>query len=152
MKNLKPAPARKIEYDGEHKDDSILIGNFGDVDFIAKGDFELSGMIYSKQTVTFFVIGKGLIKFHGVCHKLIIHLVKGDCVLDLSELETHEVSCVSLRDSSRTFIGPTKTINRANLQDDAVLKYSGNPRILNYTISGSSRLEAVQAAGETKVA
>jgi hypothetical protein len=150
MKKMKPA--RKIEYDGEHKDDSILIGNFGDVDFIVKGEFELSGMIYSKQTVTFNVLGNGVIKFHGVCHKLIIHLVKGNCVLDLSELESHEVSCVSLRDNSRTFIGPTRTINRANLQDDATLKYSGNPRILNYTISGNSRLEGIEAAGESKVA
>jgi len=150
MKNIKPA--RKIEYDGDHKDDSILIGNFGDVDFIAKGDFELSGMIYSKQTVTFTVLGKGLIKFHGVCHKLIIHLVKGDCILDLNELESHEVNCVSLRDNSRTFIGPTRIINRANLQDEAILKYNGNPRILNYTISGSSRIEAVETAGESKVA
>ena len=150
MKNIKTA--RKIEYDGEHKDDSILIGNFGDVDFIAKGEFELSGMIYSKQTVTFTVLGKGLIKFHGVCHKLIIHLVKGECILDLSELESHEVSCVSLRDNSQTFVGPTRIINRANLQDEAVLKYNGNPRILNYTISGSSRMEPIESAGESKVA
>ena len=150
MKNIKTA--RKIEYDGEHKDDSILIGNFGDVDFIAKGAFQLSGMIYSKQTVTFTVLGKGLIKFHGVCHKLIIHLVKGECILDLSELESHEVSCVSLRDNSQTFVGPTRIINRANLQDEAVLKYNGNPRILNYTISGSSRMEPIEATGESKVA
>jgi len=150
MKNIKPV--RKIEYEGEQKDDSILIGNFGDVDFIAKGDFELSGMIYSKQTVTFTVLGKGVIKFHGVCHKLVIHLVKGECVLDLNELESHEVSCISLRDNSRTLIGPTRIINRANLQDEAVLKYNGNPRILNYTISGNSRIEAIETAGESKVA
>jgi len=150
MKNSKPV--RKIEYDGEHKDDSILIGNFGDVDFIARGDFELSGMIYSKQTVTFTVLGKGLIKFHGVCHKLIVNLVKGDCILDFTELESHEVSCVSLRDNSRTFIGPTRIISRANLQDEAILKYNGNPRILNYTVSGNSRIEAVETAGESKVA
>lgn len=150
MKNIKPA--RKIEYDGEHKDDSILIGNFGDVDFIAKGDFELSGMIYSKQTVTFTVLGKGLIKFHGVCNKAIINLVKGDCVLDLSQLESHEVVCISLRDSSKTLIGPTKIISRANLQDDAVMKYIGNPRVHNYTVSGNSRIETMVTTGESKVA
>lgn len=150
MKNIKPA--RKIEYDGEHKDDSILIGNFGDVDFIAKGDFELSGMIYSKQTVTFTVLGKGLIKFHGVCSKVIVNLVKGDCVLDLSELESHEVICISLRDNSRTSIGPTRIISRANLQDEALLKYIGNPRIHNYTVSGNSRIETAESTGESKVA
>ena len=150
MKNIKPA--RKIEYDGEHSDDSILIGNFGDVDFIAKGDFQLSGMIYTKQTVTFTVLGKGLIKFHGVCNRVVINLVKGDCILDFSELESHEVMCISLRDNSRTTIGRTRLISRANLQDEAVLKYIGNPRIQNYTVSGSSRIEMVESAGESKVA
>jgi len=141
MKNLKPA--RKIEYDGEHKNDSLLIGNFGDVEFTAKGVFDLSGMIFSKQTVAFTVIGRGLIKFHGVCHKIIIHLVKGDCVVDFSELESHEVCCVSLRDNSRTMVGPTKLISRANLQDEAILTYSGTPRLQSYTVSGSSKIECM---------
>lgn len=150
MKNAKPN--RKIEYEGTHKDDSILIGNFGDVDFIARGDFELSGMIYSKHTVSFTILGKGLIKFHGVCNKVVIHLVKGDCILDLRELESQEVICTSLRDNSRTLIGPTRIISRANLQDEAILRYIGNPRVHNYTVSGSSKIETVEGEDETKVA
>ena len=148
----KITPARKIEYDGEHKDDSIMIGNFGDVDFVVKGDFELSGMIYSKHTVTFTILGSGIIKFHGVCNKIIIHLVKGDCLLDLSQLESQEVVCFSLRDNSRTLIGTTKIISRANLQDEAVLRYMGSPRVHDYTVSGSSRIETIESSGEWKVA
>lgn len=135
---------RKIEYEGDHKIDSLLIGNFGDVEFIAKGNFELSGMIYSKKSVAFNIIGNGLIKFHGVCSKLIIHLVKGNCTLDFSDLTSSEVCCVSLRDNSTTMIGPTKIISRANLQDEAVLKYKGTPRLQSYTLSGSSRIEALE--------
>ena len=142
MKNHKQL--RKIEYDGDHKHDSLLIGNFGDVEFTAKGNFELSGMIYSKKSVAFTIIGQGLIKFHGVCQKVIIHLVKGDCVLDFSELTSSEVCCVSLRDNSTTMLGPTKLITRANLQDGAVLKYKGTPRLQNYTLSGSSRIESAE--------
>ena len=142
MKNLKQT--RKIEFNGDHQDDSLLIGNFGDVEFTAKGIFNLSGMIFSKRTVEFTVIGQGLIKFHGVCSKIIIHLVKGDCVLDFSELKSKEVCCVSLRDNSQTMVGPTKIITRANLQDEAVLRYRGNPRLQSYTISGSSRIELME--------
>ncbi|MEJ7643674.1 MAG: hypothetical protein WKF87_03705 [Chryseolinea sp.] len=142
MKNQKQL--RKIEYDGDHKHDSLLIGNFGDVEFTARGNFELSGMIYSKKSVAFTIIGQGLIKFHGVCQKVIIHLVKGDCVLDFSELTSSEVCCVSLRDNSTTMLGPTKLITRANLQDGAVLKYKGTPRLQNYTLSGSSRIESAE--------
>jgi hypothetical protein len=133
--------SRKIEFDGDHKNDSLLIGNFGDVEFTAKGVFELSGMIYSKKTVEFTVIGSGLIRFHGVCKKIIIHLVKGDCLLDFSKLTTKEVCCVSLRDTSEIMVGPTKLISRANLQDEAVLKYSGTPRLQSYSIAGRSRIE-----------
>ena len=135
---------RKIEYEGDHKNDSLLIGNFGDVEFTAKGNFELSGMIYSKKTVAFNIVGNGLIKFHGVCAKIIIHIVKGNCVLDFSDLVSSEVCCVSLRDNSTTMIGPAKIITRANLQDEAVLKYKGTPRLQSYTLSGSSRIEAME--------
>ncbi|MEO5980650.1 MAG: hypothetical protein ABIS36_11420 [Chryseolinea sp.] len=143
MKNVKQL--RKIEYEGDHKIDSLLIGNFGDVEFTARGKFELSGMIYSKKSVAFTIIGTGLIRFHGVCQKLTIHLVKGNCTLDFSELTCSEVCCVSLRDNSTTVIGPTKVISRANLQDEAVLKYRGTPRLQSYTLSGSSRIESFES-------
>lgn len=132
---------RKIEFDGDHKSDSLLIGNFGDVEFFARGSFDLSGMIYSKKTVEFTVIGTGNIKFHGFCRKLIIHLVKGECVLDFSALTSREVSCISLRDKSRTMVGPTRVITRANVQDEAVLNYSSKPLLQNYSIAGKARIE-----------
>ena len=45
-------PSRRIEFIGTYKDDSIVIGNYGDARFIAQGNFELSGLIFcSKNTV-----------------------------------------------------------------------------------------------------
>jgi len=130
-----------MAFEGDHKSDSLLIGNFGDVEFLAKGVFDLSGMIYSKQTVEFTVVGTGNIRFHGYCKKLVIHLVKGECVLDLSALTTKEVWCISLRDRSRTMVGPTRVIGRANVQDDAVLKYPCQAFLRDYSIVGNARIE-----------
>lgn len=141
MKNNKQA--RKISFEGNHKSDSLLIGNFGDVQFTAKGIFDLSGMIYSKQNVEFTIIGDGLIRFHGVCHKIIIHIVKGNCILDFSELVSNEVTCFSLRDNSKTVVGPTKVITRANLQDEAILKYHSKARLDSYSMLGNSRIETI---------
>jgi hypothetical protein len=146
MRNLKQT--RKIEFNGNHKNDSLLIGNFGDVEFTAKGIFDLSGMIYSKKTVEFTVIGDGIIRFHGVCSKIIIHMVKGNCTVDFSKLTSKEVSCVSLRDNSQTMVGPTRLISRANLQDQAVLMYSGKPRLQSYSILGKSKIERIKDLDE----
>jgi hypothetical protein len=132
---------KKIEYEGDNKADSLLIGNFGDVEFIAKGNFDLSGMIYSKKTVEFTVIGSGNIRFNGFCKKVIIHLVKGNCTLDLSALTSREVSCISLRDNSKIMVGPTRVITRANVQDEAVFTYASRPLLKNYSIVGNGRIE-----------
>jgi hypothetical protein len=79
-----------------------------------------------------------------VCKKIIIHLVKGDCTLDFSRLTSKEVCCVSLRDNSQTIVGPTKVVSRANLQDKAILKYSGSARLQSYSVIGMSRIELVE--------
>jgi hypothetical protein len=142
MKNI--VRPRKIEFEGDQKSDSLLIGNYGDVEFFAKGVFDLSGMIYSKKTIEFTVTGTGLIRFHGYCKKIIIHLVKGECTLDFSELSSKEVICVSLRDKSQTMIGPTKVISRANLQDEAILKYASRPLLKSYSLAGNSKIESVE--------
>jgi hypothetical protein len=144
MKILKKP--RRIEFEGDHKSDSLLIGNYGDVDFVAKGNFDLSGMIYSKNTVEFTVIGSGTIRFHGFCKKIIIHLVKGDCILDFSELSSKEVCCFSLRDKSSIKLGPTRVISRANVQDEAVFQYSSKPLLQNYSVVGNAKIEALTAA------
>jgi hypothetical protein len=141
MKNL--LKSRRIEFQGEHRNDSLLIGNHGDVEFIATGNFDLSGMIYSKRTVEFTLIGNGLIKFSGFCKNVIIHLVKGDCILDLSDLSSKEVCCFSLRDRSRISIGPTKVISRANVQDDAIFHYASRPLLRSYSVVGNARIEPV---------
>jgi hypothetical protein len=140
MKNL--IKSRRIEFQGDHKNDSLLIGNHGDVEFIATGLFDLSGMIYSKKTVEFTVIGSGLVRFTGFCKRIIIHLVKGDSILDLSELSSKEVCCFSLRDRSRIMIGPTKVISRANVQDEAIFHYASKPLLRSYSLVGKAKIES----------
>jgi hypothetical protein len=135
----------KMVFDGDHHADSLMIGNYGDVEILAKGSFNLSGMIYSKSTVELTVVGNGKITFHGYCKKLIIHLAKGDCTLDLSKLSTREVICISLRDKSKTMIGPTKVITRANVQDEAIFQYSSKPLLQDYSIVGNAKIESIAA-------
>lgn len=133
---------RKIEFIGEHKDDSIVIGNYGDVKFVAKGNFNLAGLIYCvKNTVEISVDGDGEIAFKGVCKKLIIRGIRGNCTLDLSNVTSQAVWCESVKDNAVISLGPTKIIELISLDNEAVVKYDGKPVLLNYSLRGNSRIE-----------
>jgi hypothetical protein len=135
-------PSRKIEFIGAHKDDSIVIGNYGDVQFVARGNFELSGLIYcGKNTVEFNVEGDGTVAFKGVCKKLMIRGIRGNCNLDLSNLSSQVVWCESVKGNAIVTLGPTKLIELISLDNDAVVRYGGKPVLLNYTLKGNSRIE-----------
>jgi hypothetical protein len=134
--------SRRIEFIGDHNDDSIVIGNYGDVKFIAKGNFNLSGLIYcGKNTVEFNVSGDGLVSFTGVCKKLLIRGIDGNCNLDLSNLTSQIVWVESVKGKSVITLGPTKLIELISLDNDAVVKYEGKPVLLNYSLRGNSRIE-----------
>lgn len=134
--------SRKIEFIGEHKDDSIVIGNYGDAKFLAKGTFDLSGLIYcSKNTVEISIDGNGAVAFKGVCRKLIIRGIRGNCTLDLSGLTTQIIWCESVKDNAVITLGSTKVIELISLDGEAVVKYSGKPVLLNYSLRGNSRIE-----------
>lgn len=135
-------PSRRLEFIGHHKDDSIVIGNYGDARFIAQGTFELSGMIFcSKNTVEINVDGQGSIAFRGVCRRLLIRNIRGNCTIDLSGMTTERIWCESIKDSASITLGTTRIIELISLDDDAVVKYSGKPTLLNYSLRGNSRID-----------
>lgn len=130
---------RKIRYIGEHKDETILISNDGDVSFLAEGKFVLSGLMYCpRYSVEFNVSGQGTISLRGVCKKLFIKNITGDCLLDLSEVVCKEVYCNSAKGKSIIRIGSTKLISQANLEDEAILQYKGSKPSMNYILLGSN--------------
>jgi hypothetical protein len=139
--------SRKIEFIGQHNDDSIVIGNYGDVKFVAKGSFNLSGLIYcGKNTVEFNLDGDGVVAFKGVCKKLLIRGITGNCTLDLSNLTSQIIWCESVKGNSMITLGPTKLIELISLDNDAVVKYEGKPVLLNYSLRGNSKIEGWKGA------
>lgn len=138
-----PVKPRRFEFIGNHQDDSIVIGNYGDAKFIAKGTFNLSGLIYcSKNTVEINLSGDGVVTFSGVCKKLMIRGIEGNCTLDLRNVSCELVWCESVKDTSVITLGPTKVIELISLDHHAVVRYPGKPLLLNYSLRGNSRIEA----------
>ena len=133
---------RRIRYTGEHKDESILISNHGNVSFIAEGKFVLSGLMYCpRYTVEFMVSGQGTISLRGACKKLIIKNIAGNCLLDLSEVVCREVYCKSASGKSIILVGSTKLIGQANLEEEAILQYKGRPLVTSCTLKQSARMD-----------
>jgi hypothetical protein len=89
------------------------------------------------------VSGQGSISLRGACKKLIIKNMTGDCVLDLSEVVCKEVYCKSAKGKSIILIGPTKLISQANLEEEAILQYTGKPLVTNCSLKQSARMESL---------
>ena len=135
------AKPRNIEFIGDYREDSIVIGNYGDAKITAIGNFSLSGMIYcGKSTIEFTMAGEGKALFTGVCKKLMIRGMDGNCTLDLSRLTCDVVRCESVKGNSLVILGPMRLIELISLDNDAVVKYEGKPVLLNYSLRGNSRI------------
>ena len=142
-KNAGKSKVRNIEFIGDHRNDAIVVGNYGDVKMVVKGTFNLSGLIYcSKSTVEFNINGNGAMSFNGVCNRLIIRGMEGNCTLDLSNFTCKTVWCEYVKGNSVIILGSARTIELLSLDGEAIVKYDGKPILLNYSLRGNSKIEA----------
>ena len=133
--------SRNFEFIGTHKDDSLVIGNYGDAKVVAKGNFDLSGLVYcSKNTVEISVEGEGEIALRGVCKRVLIRGVRGNTVLDLSQLTSKFIWCESVKDNAVIKLGPTKIIELISLDNEAAVHYDGKAVLMNYALRGNSKI------------
>lgn len=132
---------QQFSFKGEIKDDSILIGNYGDATVNVDGTFELSGIIYCpKYTVTLSIDGSGTISLRGICNKIVIKKMSGTCTLDLRDLTCKELRCESAKKKSKIRAGKTRVVTRANLFDDAILYLSDKPLVTSAITSDNSQI------------
>jgi hypothetical protein len=140
---------RKILFEGNQRHDALMIGNYGDVHITAKGKFDLSGMLYLKNhTVQFVILGDGVVKFHGCCKHLVIKIAKGNCMLDFRGLICGAVKCMEVKGDSVVFIGRTLRIEQAHVKENAKIRYTGKPLIMNYSIGGDGTLASYNDLSE----
>lgn len=139
---------QQFNFKGDSKDDSVLIGSHGDTTVIVAGNFEISGIVYCpKYTLTLSINGNGTIAFRGICNRIVIKKMSGNCSLDLRDLTCKELRCESVRKKSKIFAGKTRVVTKANLYDDAVLQFSDRPLITSSLASGNSQL--IQGSSDT---
>ena len=132
---------QNFSFKGEIKDDSVLIGSHGDAKVVIEGSFDLSGIVYCpKYTLTLVIEGKGMIALRGICNRIVIKKMSGECTLDLRDLTCKELRCESLRKKSRILAGKARVITKANLFDEAILQLTERPLITSSVTSGDSQI------------
>ena len=138
---------QNFSFKGDIKDDSILIGSHGDAKVVIEGSFELSGIVYCpKYTLTLLIEGNGAIALRGICNRVVIKKMSGECVLDLRDLTCKELRCESIRKKSKILAGKTRVVTRANLFDEAILQLSERPLITSFATSGDSQIVHTDSA------
>jgi hypothetical protein len=142
---IKPEAERTYEFIGNQKNDSILIGNYGDAKITAVGNFSLSGLIYCRpSTVEISVSGEGTARFTGICKKLLIQHVEGNCILDLSNVSCQHVRCEVVKGKSVILLGHIKFVELISVDDDAIVTFEGKPLILNHNLYANAGMERLR--------
>jgi hypothetical protein len=132
---------QQFSFKGEIKDDSILIGNYGDANLVIDGIFDLSGIIYCpKFTVTVSIEGNGVIALRGIAHRIFVKKMSGDCTLDLRDMTCKEFRCESARKKSKIFAGKTRVVTKVSLFDDSILYLSEKPLVTSAVTFGNSQI------------
>ena len=141
MLKMRVAKKQQFTFKGEIRDDSILIGSHGDATVTIEGTFELSGIVYCpKYTLKLVIDGNGTVALRGICDRVLIKKMSGNCTLDLRDLTCKELRCESVRKKSTILAGKTRVVTRANLSDDAVLRLSDRPLITSALTSGNAQI------------
>jgi len=142
---VKSEAERTHEFIGTHTNDSILIGNYGDAKITASGNFNLSGIIYCRpSTVEITISGEGTARFTGICKKLLIQRVEGNCILDLSNVSCQSVRCEIVKGKSIILLGHIKFVELISVDDESLVTFEGKPLILNHSLYVSSGMESLR--------
>src|SRR5260221_14310155 len=84
---VKPLSERNFEFIGNHQNNSILVGNYGDAKIKAIGNFNLSGLIYCRQsTVEINMAGGSTTPLNGIFKKISIEGGEVNCMLKLTAI------------------------------------------------------------------
>ncbi len=132
---------RKFAFSGNSYCDSILIGNYGNARVVAKGQFNLSGILYCLDgRVEVSANGNGHMVFRGKCRHLVIRESDGDCILDFSEVSCDVITCESVKGYTTVILGKTKRVDLVAISEEATVRISSHPLVTARSLEDNARI------------
>jgi hypothetical protein len=114
---------RKIFFKGGNiHEHAVVIGNHGNVHLVIDGNFSIRGLVYCpKYEVKVSIKGHGEIELHGVCKKIEIRQVTGDCLIDFSDLRCGDLYCKGLYGKSVLNVRAVQLVSEWVIGDQAII-------------------------------
>lgn len=111
--------ARILKFRGSTiKEEHVVIGNHSNARMIINGDFSISGLVHCpRYRLDLIIKGNGKISLHGICKKLNLIKVKGNCELNFTSLVISELNCREMIGYSLVTLGKVKSIGERNFGD-----------------------------------
>jgi hypothetical protein len=132
---------QKHSFIGNCINHSLVIGNHGDAKVVAKGHFNVSGILFMLEgKASIHASGTGQITLSGKCKHLVIVQAEGNCLLDFQELKCDMVTCKSLKGDVTVLIGDAKRINVVQMEGDSTLKVNSHPLITTHSLEENARI------------
>jgi hypothetical protein len=78
-----------------------------------------------KYTVIISLKGSGTLALHGICKKMIIRSISGDCHLHLHDLKVNEFSCESIGGNSVLRMRQPRIVLEKNIRENARVIFEG---------------------------
>ena len=129
--------ARKLIFNGPQTiEQNLVIGNHNHAQIIAKGSFVLEGLIYCpKYSLELIICGEGSILLHGICRRLVLKKVTGNCVINVEDVQIRELSCENLSGKSVVKMKMPKFIIDKNVAEDAKIFFAGERQTIRHSIT-----------------
>jgi hypothetical protein len=126
---------RRIIFNGHSYEKSLVIGNHDHIQLVAKGSFDLEGLIYCpKFSLELILQGEGALKLHGVCKRLVIKRVTGNIVMEMGAVRIQELSSVDLGGSSVLRMSTPKLVLEKNVHESAEIFFDGKKQRIKQSL------------------
>jgi hypothetical protein len=140
---------RKYIFDGPFiEEKSLVIGNHDHVQLVVRGDFVIDGLVYCpRYSLGLSLQGEGSVTLHGICRRVILRKVNGNCLVNLEELLVRELSCEDLGPNSILRMQTPRVILERNIHASAEVFFDGGRKSIKQSV-GSAELKTQLSGGE----
>lgn len=131
---------RKLIFNGlAIEEKNLVIGNHDHVQLVVKGNFVIDGLVYCpRYSLELVLQGDGTVTLHGICRRIILKKVSGNCLINLEEALVRELSCEDVGANSVLRMQSPRLILERNIHASADVFFGGRRKSIRHGIDSAA--------------